>query len=197
MCYRHEWPIRPCKILDLACYCVLNLSWDVSCTLFTLSICREELVENTHSSKYDLCKRQRKDALSAVYDSTGTSPLSKAAKFRKVDSLPSSLVLISCVVIPPVKKSKILSSSQSGSVCMSSLSTYALTAGGSLYVPSNLCGISCLIMAGDQGSCKAPLCHSAIWPKRTKRISQDVRFISGDLIWQIVTDHVKEANFRP
>jgi hypothetical protein len=35
--------------------------------------------------------------------------------------------------------------------------------------------------------CKAPLCHSAIWPKRTKRISHPVRFISGDLIWQIVT----------
>jgi hypothetical protein len=36
-------------------------------------------------------------------------------------------------------------------------------------------------------NCKAPLCHSAIWPKRTKRISHPVRFISGDLIWQIVT----------
>ena len=36
-------------------------------------------------------------------------------------------------------------------------------------------------------TCKAPLCHSAIWPKRTKRISHPVRFISGDLIWQIVT----------
>ena len=28
-------------------------------------------------------------------------------------------------------------------------------------------------------------------PKRTKRISQPVRFISGDLIWQIVTPSVR------